>query len=221
MRYKISTPQIIEICDGNKLALSFIEMKYVMGMGALTFLMTRNIPDIVNFTDTIFNYLDVIIFRSKETIPDTNLILDKVRQLETCEFPNKDKMTQLLKNIPKDNLLIGECHGDFTLSNMIFTDKIVYLIDFLDTFIESPLLDIIKLRQDTKHLWTRFLSNSKNCRELITLKYIDDLIKTKYNNIIQTEWYKYLSIMNYVRIYPYISSNEEIKFIKTCLEDYT
>src|SRR5207237_1469810 len=123
-------------------------------------------------------------------------------------------------NVPKDKLLIGECHGDFTLSNMIFTNQTLYLIDFLDTFIESPFLDIIKLRQDTLHLWTYFLSNSNNCRGLITLKYIDDLIKIKYNDIIQTQWYKYLSIMNYVRIYPYVSNTEEIEFIQNCLENY-
>ena len=44
---------------------------------------------------------------------------------------------------------VGTCHGDLTFSNILFNGNNYYLIDFLDSFIESPLLDIVKLRQDT------------------------------------------------------------------------
>ncbi len=33
------------------------------------------------------------------------------------------------------------------------------MIDFLDSFIETPLMDIVKLRQDTKYNWSYLLVN--------------------------------------------------------------
>lgn len=62
---------------------------------------------------------------------------------------------------------LGMCHGDLTLSNILVQesthDRIV-LIDFLDSFVESPLADMAKLNQDLSHAWTiRMLAaNSKN-----------------------------------------------------------
>jgi hypothetical protein len=49
---------------------------------------------------------------------------------------------------------IGTCHGDFTLSNMLLTDRGIFLIDFLDTWIESPVLDISKLNQEAQLMWS-------------------------------------------------------------------
>ena len=51
---------------------------------------------------------------------------------------------------------IGFCHGDLTFSNIMFAldDNQVGLIDFLDSFIETPLIDLVKLRQDTHFHWT-------------------------------------------------------------------
>ena len=40
---------------------------------------------------------------------------------------------------------MGKCHGDLTFSNILFNGNNYYLIDFLDSFIESPLLDLVKI----------------------------------------------------------------------------
>ncbi len=52
---------------------------------------------------------------------------------------------------------VGICHGDLTFSNMLFNGNNYYLIDFLDSFVESPLLDIVKLRQDSAYLWSQLM----------------------------------------------------------------
>lgn len=50
---------------------------------------------------------------------------------------------------------VGPCHGDLTLNNIIFNaaDGIT-LIDFLDTFLESPLQDVAKILQDYRFGWS-------------------------------------------------------------------
>ena len=66
-----------------------------------------------------------------------------------------------MEDISNQNIPIGICHGDLTFSNILVDNNRMqlYLIDFLDSFIESPLLDIVKIRQDTKYLWTLNLYN--------------------------------------------------------------
>lgn len=78
-------------------------------------------------------------------------------------------------------LPIGACHGDFTLSNVLVLTPLsgdglplspraqtkdtfrIALIDFLDSFVESPLADMAKLCQDLKYGWTlRLLSTPKS-----------------------------------------------------------
>eukprot|EP00744_Colponema_vietnamica_P017832 GILI01025106.1.p1 GENE.GILI01025106.1~~GILI01025106.1.p1 ORF type:complete len:440 (+),score=77.59 GILI01025106.1:48-1367(+) len=67
---------------------------------------------------------------------------------------------------------LGTCHGDFTLSNVLVLTPLtgdglplspraqsketfrIALIDFLDSFVESPLADMAKLCQDLKYGWT-------------------------------------------------------------------
>jgi Ser/Thr protein kinase RdoA (MazF antagonist) len=50
---------------------------------------------------------------------------------------------------------VGPCHGDLTLSNIILSPTTgVILIDFLDTFIDSPLQDVAKLNQDFLCGWS-------------------------------------------------------------------
>jgi len=57
-----------------------------------------------------------------------------------------------------DSILLipqGPCHGDLTLSNVIYDHQGgVTLIDFLDTYLESPLQDLAKLKQDFTYGWS-------------------------------------------------------------------
>lgn len=50
---------------------------------------------------------------------------------------------------------LGRCHGDLTLDNVIVSraDRIV-LIDFLSTFLESPMQDVGKLAQEFLYGWS-------------------------------------------------------------------
>lgn len=47
----------------------------------------------------------------------------------------------------------SSCHGDLTLENMILKDGKIYLIDFLDSFFNSWVIDIAKILQDIDLGW--------------------------------------------------------------------
>lgn len=113
-------------------------------------------------------------------------------------------------------LPVGKCHGDLTFSNILFNGNNYYLIDFLDSFIESPLLDIVKIRQDSAYLWSRLMFEG-NCDE-IRLKIVADKIDqeiVRYAS--QFEWFRYyplFQLMNFLRVLQYAHEEKVIVYLK-------
>tara|TARA_B100001142_G_C14299415_1_gene642205 strand:+ start:1277 stop:1612 length:336 start_codon:yes stop_codon:yes gene_type:complete len=87
----------------------------------------------------------------------------------------------------------------------------IYLIDFLDSFIETPLFDIIKIRQDTCFNWTLNLYkyNCDKNKIIITMNYLDNKINNYFKKYIWYEkCYKYYQILNILRILQYSKDNK-------------
>lgn len=131
------------------------------------------------------------------------------------------------RNLPVTiNLPLGICHGDFTLANMIFPkdeSNDIYIVDFLDNFIETPLQDAAKIRQDTKHHWSvhkyeqaeeEDIENIDTVKECFT-----ELDKEVDEYLSQLLWYKkYYSVMqtlNLLRILPYTEDKTTKKYLKS------
>lgn len=52
----------------------------------------------------------------------------------------------------------GRTHGDLTFCNLLVSTRAVWAIDFSDCTVDSPLLDAVKLRQDSFHGWAARLT---------------------------------------------------------------
>jgi len=104
----------------------------------------------------------------------------------------------------------------------MFKDNTYYLIDFLDSFINTPLMDIVKLRQDTKYNWSYLLINDKKDFN-ISKKMLFDLDKNIVNHYNKykffTESYKLLQQMNFLRILQYAKNDNIILFLKITLKN--
>jgi len=214
----VKTPEITDVFSGNSTDLSFVEMKYIFGKNATAFLRESDIAVINKLLENVLSYLDDIFKNAKAG--DTNTVIQKAEQVGQMEFPRKEEIMKILSRAPTENLLVGPSHGDFTMANMVFTDSTIYAVDFLNTYVDSPILDLLSLRQDTHHLWSCLLSKTYACRPIETLKYIDNQLKVKYDWIIKSEWYKYLSLMNYVRMYPFNTDKDSTEFINNCILEY-
>lgn len=195
------------------------------------FLYNKNIYD---FFQIITKFIDMNILES--TICDfTNNISDKIISkykeiLENNTNINKlieiNKIYKYLITFTDNNKILlpcGKSHGDLTLSNIIFNNKYIYLIDFLDNFIETPLQDIVKLRQDTQFNWSyklnkKLIDNKLTELQVETLnkniKILDNLFNSYYeNDVYYSKFYKFYQIFNFFRILPYSSSEEELTWI--------
>jgi hypothetical protein len=116
---------------------------------------------------------------------------------------------------------VGPCHGDLTLSNILFKGHRLFFIDFLDSFIESPLLDVVKLQQDTAFGWSLELYTDPFDRTKlrIVLTYLDALIREAFASF---RWYqnhyRLFQIVNLMRILPYSSNAPMTQWLHTRLD---
>lgn len=206
-----------------------MEMEYIYGRTFVDYFENAPYTAPARFCDRIIAFLEHEFARSPVREVPPTLITEKWdsvrRSIARNDLLNRDASIASLQRESEKLFLretprrwpIGVCHGDLTFSNLLFQEGRIFLIDFLDSFIESPLMDLVKLRQDTRYLWSHLL-----CRESF------DRVKSK---IIMAEidrrvWehfsgrsgvasgYRELQCMNFWRILQYAHDPAIIAYLK-------
>lgn len=185
------TPKVIDISS-----LSF-SMEYINGESFSQFFTRATKRDLDNLIHKIDGYLQERIIGEID-LP-IQILKDKI-----LSIPNGIDFVSILDNKKTIKVKVGITHGDMTLSNMIFAEDI-YLIDFLDSYIESPTMDVVKLRQDTHLYWSlNMVDKIVDLTKIkLGLQYIDEWLVNNY----PIENYEIFQIINLIRIYPYTESN--------------
>ena len=204
-----------------------IWMKYVHSQSFIEYFERSTTQDIKKLADTLCNFItDEIKNCGFENI-DKSIFIEKIKSVqENCNknelidinrvntfFVKANKYFDTIDNIV---LPVGTCHGDLTFSNILFTESGMYFIDFLDSFIETPLQDIVKIRQDTLYGWSTMMTSQQYNKAHIqmVLQYIDKYIVSKFE---QTEYFKYYNMLQYInilRILPYVK--EKAVYERVC-----
>jgi hypothetical protein len=224
---KIKVPEIFHVRSDE--TVCEIKMAYIYSLNFMAFMENAGFQQINDFIDTISAFVDSEIRESEMQQIDPQIVKIKYRDVSTaiCSNPDLADDTQIqswfpvldkLFTIDKDlTLPVGNCHGDLTLSNILFTGHHCYLIDFLDSFIETPLMDIIKLRQDTAFGWSGLMYGGRfdSVRQDIALAYMDQKIHQCFS---KHPWYQeaydIFQVMNFLRILPYAHDPKVIDFLK-------
>lgn len=106
-------------------------------------------------------------------------------------------------------LPMGRCHGDLTFANIMFSlrGREIGLIDFLDGFLESPVFDVVKLRQDTRFGWTRSRKQPHDSAKVaLVMDWVDGLLTERFEDVIREPVFHILERVNYLRMAPYARS---------------
>lgn len=193
------SPNVVEINKD-----SFL-MEYIQGESFSQFFTLATKRDLDGLIRKLDGYFKERII-GETTLP-IQILKDKLKSI-----PSGNNLLYLLENEFDIKIKVGLSHGDMTLSNMIFTDEI-YLIDFLDSYIESPTMDLVKLRQDTHLHWSLNMVNSVTDLSKIKLglSYIDNWLVKNY----PIEKYELLQIINLQRIYPYTDDTKIKNYLET------
>ena len=224
---------LIDCCGESDNGLFFFDMEYAQARDCITFLQFCSKSQLEFFIEKIVGLIEQSIETSTPQLVDRGLFNSKLKQT----YQRIDKNDKYGKNIEKIYALIGaylnneqmcytipvgSCHGDLTLSNILVSEanKEIYLIDFLNCYLESPLQDIAKLRQDTYFFWSSlfYKQDYDQIRMLTVLKHLDKKIDTHFSKYpFYTQYYKLFQLLNMFRLLPYAKTVEVKRYVIECL----
>jgi len=209
----IERPKVLK--SGYKDGLFYFDMEYINGKLLCDHIATSDITAVIPYVEVLKQYLTY-----KESAKVDNfqpLIERKINEIKTKVKGYKRFYDYVLDN-DWQHIPTNKCHGDFTLENLIVSNSKLYFIDFLDSFIETNLLDMSKLLFDIRYFW----SNRHFKRKTIVKNiYIDSVLTrtTTYENNLNT--INCLIVLNILRIIPYCKEKNTLFFLESSLEHAT
>lgn len=224
----IKVPQIIR---EDEQSIYYFEMEFFPSLDFISYFQQAEKKEIDRCLQYLIEYIDFIIEGSEiEKIP-REIFLAKYLEVKKKSMKNKcftedtlskifTQTDKLFSSLPKALLLpIGMCHGDLSFSNILFNRKSqeIVFIDFLDSFLETPLQDMVKLRQDLKYYWSFnfFTDKCDRTKVEMVLDYMDQRLNRQFRKYdFYTNYYQAFQIMNFLRIFPYTTSSEVAQYLE-------
>jgi aminoglycoside phosphotransferase (APT) family kinase protein len=154
----VLVPKVVSPWNGKEFS-----MEYVPSMPLGKYLKTASVSEVTKCSDKIISFIKDL--NSKSTMSSTFLNQDakfheKIKNMEISLSRSNHRIIQRAAKIlePWSSTflqLIGPNHGDFSFENILINPRSneVWLVDFLDSPIESPLLDIGRILIDSEHGW--------------------------------------------------------------------
>lgn len=180
-----------------------------------------------NIFDTVMAFIGLCVNESEYRKVDCQKLVEKVKSVFSvmsseaiADLPfSKRELIDYVGSHNAHSLPTGMCHGDLTFSNMLVGGgSRVGVIDFLDTFYESPIQDIAKIRQDTKHAWWSVLPNQYSSSEMtrckIQIQELDQRFDCAFSGYdFYNLTYVLFQTISMLRILPYVDGHLQRKIL--------
>ncbi|MBE6447948.1 MAG: hypothetical protein E7018_01440 [Alphaproteobacteria bacterium] len=217
----VKTPKVLRYgYDNNN--LFYFDMEFINGICMSEYMNQIKIKEIVDLMGLLFKSLPIkhsIITDKSETI-----FKDKILSLhKTCDTNNQLILKSLnkLKDFNFKNVPLSACCGDLTLENIILSSSGIYVIDLLDSFYNSWMIDVAKLLQDIDLGWSyrhRERSYNLNLRLATAKQALLDNLYAMENGKKNVIIIYHILLLNVLRIYPYAKDQTTILFLNNALE---
>ena len=210
----IFTPQIYSIEEDS------FTMEYIPGESYNKFFNKCSKNDLDLVLNNIYNYFDEVQINKK--IYNSSIIETKIINKLKSLLPNSNykKLIKFIikdiKNINFQNIPKTFCHGDLSLTNFIFRRNRLYLVDFLDSYIDTFIVDLVKLQQDLHFKWA-LNAHESNLRIHQSFNYLWKNIHTKYKEYYDLEFTEIINILNWLRIEPYLKKDKHREILNSII----
>lgn len=208
-----------------------VRMEYLSLLNCLEFYSTASLDAIEGVARHLIAFVEANLAECSIKPVEATLLLDKLDEIKAHRglSRNGEAYGSLFASVRKRigelrgfALPIGPTHGDLTLSNVMVASDLSHigLFDFLDSYLESPLVDIAKVRQDTQFGWSSLMSQGPVDRVRFgqIMRHTDAIIVDHFRNY---EWFcrgiDVIQAVNLLRIAPYAKSESVHRFIISAL----
>lgn len=199
----IDTPKILSVNEDS------FDMDYVPALSFYDFFSSASVENIEFVIETLFGYFDFISSRFR-MVDVTDEILNKLDSLIPRSH-HKNFIRHLKKIVEDESIVVPNtfCHGDLTFNNILFHPNRLFFIDFLDSYVDSFLCDLVKIKQDLYYLWSLKIQNLSSVRMIQTYRYIWEKLENRYEYYIEKISFDVLDAINILRIEPYLTNPQQ------------
>lgn len=182
-----------------------VEMQYVSGMDFIEFITHASRDELELVANHVGRLVEQNIAASPTATVPFAALEEKMKSIAArCDSP----ALRLFDRFPARDLTlpVGVCHGDLTLSNILFCHTSMVLLDFLDNFVETPLQDMAKIRQDTCYFWScqLYRQSYDQVRVNLALRFMDRTLDELFSrHDFYRNHYPIFQFVNLARILPY------------------
>ena len=212
----IKTPRVLRSGIDND-GLYFFEMEYVQGITLAEYIRNMEIGKVKALVNAIVKNISLP-GNEEESFNPNPIFTRKFEDLNE-KLHGKDRIIDeaiiMLKNHDWSAFVPSFCHGDMTLENIIIKNDELYLIDFLDSFYDSYLLDLGTLLQDIQAMWSyrhdEKIDMNLVLRLIVFRDLLIDAIREKDERLVIEVYYALLQKL--VRIVPYAKDAQTYQFL--------
>jgi aminoglycoside phosphotransferase (APT) family kinase protein len=219
-RGTLESPKILG--EGTAEGRYYFDMEFVRGTDGATHLRRASFADVVAFTDRLCSYLQIAAAEPPIGRHDGKSSFEALYS-KLCDV---EKKTHALEPIVLSRIFLALdrlrtrgstvptlCHGDLTLENLVVDEEgKVWVLDLLDSPFEHWWQDVAKLHQDLSGGWylRRQPPVALGVMQYVSNRLLDAASKLSdgYREIHAT-----LVACTFVRILPYVTSDEERRFV--------
>ena len=190
----LKTPKIYDAgMIGDKF---YFDMEFISGVTFHNFISTHS----PNSVEHIFSHLRIYLGSCDQKDSDlTEPIQEKINSLRPVIDEKFHFVLDYCQQHDWKHMKSGSCHGDLTFENIIIYKSDVYLIDFLDSFVDTKYVDYAKVLQDLIFMWSWRNSSSSPIIKCMSL--YNSLAKDMSEE--EFSYTKRLLMLNVLRIVPY------------------
>jgi hypothetical protein len=205
-----------------------VVMRYITGMNGDDFALHGDRGIALEISRALSALLLDSMARAQIKSTPTHLFLEKMEDVvKSTHWPELHNslsrastcLQRLIDQRESIDIPLGPCHGDLTLSNMIWNPSMgLVLIDFLATFLESPLQDLAKINQELEFGWS-FRHMDPNLQ--IKSQLFSRLAFPSYGHYLYTlfpEASYLFKLLCLARIAPYITDSVSANWLSESLE---
>lgn len=204
--------------------LYFFTMEYINGNTLAEQVENIQLSDMKHVVDCLTSHFSDF---EKIDADVNNKFIEKIKQVKEMiskrEIIERDcteinESIQILENYKWDWVIHSQCHGDMTLENILVASDGLYLIDFLDSFYDTWMIDAAKLLQDCECFWSyrkKEISTNMKVRLLVFKDLCVERIVSMKNGKELMDTVYHILLLNLLRILPYTKTEEDYIFLKS------